>query len=94
METTTIKFSEIAAQPTMRMDAEYWTKKKNFQIGTRVLVAHNLEGNMDEPFIGLQGTIISMKKKDWYRVILERDTIYGTKFNFHIDELEILENVN
>ena len=63
METQTINISEIASHPTMRMDAEYWDKKKNLQIGTRVLVAHNLEGNMDEPFIGLQGIIIRFKNK-------------------------------
>jgi len=89
MKTTTINISEIAQNPIMRM-AEYWVKKKDLQIGTRVLVAHNLEGNMEEPFIGLQGIIIRFKNKDWYQVILEQDTIYGKKFNFHIDEIEII----
>lgn len=91
MQTTSVNISEIIAQPTMRLDAEYWTKKKEFQFGTRVLVAHNLEGNMDEPFIGLEGTIIRLKNKDWYQVKLDNETIYGTKFNFHIDELEIVK---
>ena len=90
MKTQTINISEISSHPTMRMDAEYWDKKKNLQIGTRVLVAHNLEGNMDEPFIGLQGIIIRFKNKDWYQVALESETIYGKKFNFHIDEIEII----
>jgi len=51
---------------------------------------YNLEGNMDEPFIGLQGIIIRFKNKDWYQVALESETIYGKKFNFHIDEIEII----
>ena len=90
METQTINISEIAQHPTMRMDAEYWTKKKNLQFGTRVLIAHNLEGNMDEPFISLEGKIMRLKNKDWYQVVLDTETIYGKKFNFHIDEIEII----
>ena len=71
------------------------TKKQMLQVGTRVLVAHNLEGNMDEPFIGKEGVIIIVNashsdKTDWYKVLLDDDTIYGKRFNFHIDELEII----
>ena len=65
-------------------------KKKDMQYGKNVLVAHNLEGNMDEPFIGMQGTVTTIKKDDWYEVILFEQTKYGKRFNFHIDELEIL----
>jgi len=90
MKTTTVNMSEIAQNPIMRIDAEYWEKKKNLQIGTKVIIAHNLEGNMEEPFIGLHGIVIRFKNKDWYQVVLEQDTIYGKKFNFHIDEIEIL----
>lgn len=102
METQTINISEInigeiAPKPTIPMDAQWdrevmitLQKKKNLQIGTRVIIAHNLEGNMDEPFIGLQGIIIRFKKGDWYQVVLESQTIYGNKFNFHIDEIEII----
>ena len=90
MQTQTINISEIAEHPNIRMDADYWSKKKNLQIGTRVIIAHNLEGNMDEPFIGLHGIILRFKNQDWYQVALEQDTIYGKKFNFHIDEIEIL----
>lgn len=90
MQTQTINISEISSHPTMRMDAEYWQKKKELQIGTKVLVAHNLEGNMEEPFIGLHGIIIRFKNKDWFQIVLEQDTIYGKRFNFHIDEIEII----
>jgi hypothetical protein len=90
MEITAVKINEISNHPTMRMDAEYWDKKKNLQIGTRVLVAHNLEGNMDEPFIGKEGVITSFKKNDWYQIVLDNGTIYGKKFNFHIEEIEII----
>ena len=31
MKYTTVKISEIAAQPTMRMDAGYWLKKKKIR---------------------------------------------------------------
>lgn len=90
MQVQTINISEIASHPTNRMDAEYWIKKKSLEVGTKVLIAHNLEGNMDEPFIGLNGTIIRLKRSDWYQVVLEQETIYGKKFNFHIDEIEKL----
>lgn len=86
----TVDISEIASHSTMRMDAEYWEKKKKLQFGTRVLIAHNLEGNMDEPFISLEGIIMRIKNKDWYQVVLDIETIYGKKFNFHIDEIEII----
>jgi hypothetical protein len=65
-------------------------KKKDMQYGKQILVAHNLEGNMDEPFIGMKGTVTRVKKNDWYEVILFEQTHYGKRFNFHIDELEIL----
>lgn len=90
MEITTVNISEISEHPTLRLDAEYWMKKKDLQIGTKVIVAANTEGNMCEPFIGMQGTIIRFKNKDWYVVKLDTQSIYGWIFNFHIDELEIL----
>ena len=33
MKYTTVKISEIAAHPTMRMDAGYWLKKKKIGPG-------------------------------------------------------------
>lgn len=39
-------------------------KKKDMQYGKQILVAHNLEGNMDEPFIGMKGTVTRVKKND------------------------------
>jgi hypothetical protein len=45
---------------------------------------------MDEPFISLEGIIMRLKNKDWYQVVLDTETIYGKKFNFHIDEIEII----
>jgi len=33
--TITVKLSEIANHPTMRMDAQYWIRKKNVQSNTK-----------------------------------------------------------
>ena len=35
MKYTTIKLSEIMNHPTMRMDAQYWIRKKNVQSNTK-----------------------------------------------------------
>ena len=35
MKYTTVKISEIANHPTMRMDAKYWIRKKNVQSNTK-----------------------------------------------------------
>ncbi len=35
MKYTTVKLSEIANHPTMRMDAQYWIRKKNVQGNTK-----------------------------------------------------------
>ena len=80
---------------TLAVNQTESTKKQMLQVGTRVLVAHNLEGNMDEPFIGKEGVIIIVNpshsdRTDWYKISLDDDTIYGKRFNFHIDELEII----
>jgi hypothetical protein len=94
MEITTIKVSQITEQPTLRMDAEYWVKKKALQLGTRVIISANLEGNICEPFVGMEGIIVPKVKnkrmQDWYAVRLNRESVYGWRFNFHIDELEII----
>jgi hypothetical protein len=94
MEITTIKVSEIAEQPTLRMDAKYWVKKKAIQLGTRVIISANLEGNICEPFVGMEGVIVPKVKnrrmQDWYAVRLNTESVYGWRFNFHIDELEII----
>ena len=95
MEITSVKISEIAENPTQRMDAEYWVKKKALQLGTRVIIATNSEGNMCEPFVGMEGVIVPKVKnkrmKDWYGVRLTTESVYGWRFNFHIDELEIIK---
>jgi len=95
MEITTVNISEIVEQPTLRMDAEYWVKKKALQLGTRVIISANSEGNMCEPFVGMEGIIIpkikNKRMKDWYGVQLTTESVYGWRFNFHIDELEIIK---
>jgi hypothetical protein len=95
MEITTVNISEIVEQPTLRMDAEYWVKKKALQLGTRVIISANTEGNMCEPFVGMEGIIIpkfkNKRMKDWYGVRLTTESVYGWRFNFHIDELEIIK---
>lgn len=65
-------------------------KRKALTFGATVLIANNFEGNMDEPFIGMKGTVMRIKKNDWYQIALESETSYGKKFNFHLDELVIL----
>ena len=35
MKYTTVKYSEIAKDPTMRLDAKYWIRKKNVQSNTK-----------------------------------------------------------
>ena len=94
MEITTIKVSEITEQPTLRMDAEYWVKKKAIQLGTRVIISANLEGNICEPFVGMEGVVVPKVKnrrmQDWYAVRLNTESVYGWRFNFHIDELQII----
>jgi len=73
------------------MDATFWTKKKEIQVDTRVIINKNIYGNTCETFVGLTGIVIGHKKHDWYKVNLDRETTWGKKFNFHIDELEKLE---
>jgi hypothetical protein len=88
MKTITILKNEIMNHPESKMDAEFWTKKKEIQVGTKVLVNKNIYGNDCESFVGLTGIIIGHKKNDWYKVILDTQTTWGKKFNFHIDEIE------
>jgi hypothetical protein len=79
MEITTVNISEIAEQPTLRMDAEYWVKKKALQLGTRVIISANSEGNMCEPFVGMEGIIIPKIKNKRIlkkpKIILKRHLI-------------------
>ena len=35
MKYTIVKYSEIAKEPTMRLDAIYWIRKKNVQSNTK-----------------------------------------------------------
>ena len=90
MKTLSISLSEIAKHPTMRMDATYWRKKKEFQIDTEIVIESNKKGNPDEPFIGMKGKIIGILSKDWYKVYMEKETTYGRIFQFHIDELNTI----
>lgn len=66
-------------------------------IGSKVIIQNNIEGNSCEPFIGITGIVFppfqkGCRKKDWWGVILDKQTIYGNKFNFHIDELKVLSD--
>ncbi len=89
MITTTTTLSKIQQSETLRIDVDYHIKKENFTNGTRVIINKNIHGNECECFVGITGTIV-LQKKDWYRVILDEQTIYGKTFNFHIDELETI----
>jgi hypothetical protein len=50
---------------------------------------------MCEPFVGMEGVIVPKVKnkrmRDWYGVRLTTESVYGWRFNFHIDELEIID---
>jgi len=66
--------------------------------GKRVRVKQNVEGNICEPFVGLNGITIpplnrGCQKEGWVGVKLDTDTIYGKEFNFHIDELELITEI-
>lgn len=66
-------------------------------IGKKVLIQQNIEGNTCEPFIGITGIVVppfrrGCKRKDWWGVILDKHTIYGSKFNFHVNELKIISD--
>jgi len=68
--------------------------KTNVPVGAVIKIVKNF-GNQCEPFLNLIGTAThpfknGCKKDGWIGVILCQETIYGKKFNFHIDEIEIL----
>jgi hypothetical protein len=63
-------------------------------IGTKVRIIKNF-GNECEPFLNLTGTAtqpfkIGCCKPNWIGVFLDDSTMYGSKFNFHINEIEVL----
>lgn len=63
--------------------------------GDKVTIKENIEGNVCEPFIGLNGTALApfnkgCKKEGWIGVRLDTYTIYGTDFNFHIEEVNVI----
>lgn len=63
-------------------------------VGAKVKIVNNF-GNQCEPFLYLTGIATQpfktgSQKSDWIGVVLDTDTIYGRKFNFHIREIEIL----
>jgi len=68
--------------------------KTNIPLGVKVLIIANYEGNIFEPFVGLEGVSTHPFKKgccdkDWIGVFL-KETQYGRKFNFHVDEIHIV----
>ncbi len=71
--------------------------KTNVPVGSRVRIVANSEGNMCEPFLGLTGTATTPfprghKGIGWIGVMLDEETIYGRKANFHIDEIIFIDN--
>jgi hypothetical protein len=68
--------------------------KTDVPIGAIVRIVKNF-GNECEPFLNLLGIAThpfrkGCKKEGWIGVRLEIETDYGSCFNFHIDEIEIL----
>ena len=69
--------------------------KTNVPIGALIKVVKNL-GNQCEPFLNLTGVAThpfrkGCTKEGWIGVVFPEETIYGNKFNFHIEEIEIYE---
>ncbi len=67
--------------------------KTNLPYGTRVLVKTKFDFDVEE-FTNVTGTAVhpfskGCKEKDWVGVILDKETLWGKKFNFHITELII-----
>jgi hypothetical protein len=68
--------------------------KTEVPIGAIVRIVKNF-GNECEPFLNLLGIAThpfrkGCKKEGWIGVRLETETDYGSCFNFHIDEIEVL----
>lgn len=68
----------------------------NIPLGTKVKIVKNI-GNECEPFLNLTGKAThpfrkGCTQKDWIGVELDQNTIYGTSFNFNLDEIEILQD--
>lgn len=63
-------------------------------IGAKVKVVKNF-GNECEPFLNHTGVATQPYKtgsqqSGWVGVLLDNDTIYGRKFNFHVSEIELV----
>lgn len=59
--------------------------------GDRITIIKNTQGIEFEPFIGMTGTIINPSRrcgKDWVTVMLDENTIWGRRFNFHLSEIQ------
>ena len=70
--------------------------KSNIPIGARVRIVSNI-GNQCEPFIDCTGITThpfkkGCRKENWVGVELEQQTIYGQRFNFHVEEIEIIDD--
>jgi len=68
--------------------------KTDIPIGALVKIVKNF-GNECEPFLNMTGKAThpfkkGCKKNGWIGVSFFEETTYGTNFNFHIDEIEIL----
>ena len=68
--------------------------KTNIPFGSKVKIVKNF-GNECEPFLNLTGTAThpfraGCTQKDWIGVVLEQHTIYGQRFNFNVEEIEVL----
>jgi hypothetical protein len=68
--------------------------KTDIPLGANVRIIANSEGNLDEPFLDLTGKatnpfVRGCRQSGWIGVILDSETIYGSKFNFHIEEIQI-----
>jgi len=87
----TLLEEEIQVESKLDFSVALQDKREALHIGRKVKIISNLEGNHDEPFVGLKGMIYRMNKRaDWYEIMLDNTTEYGKKFNFHINEIEIV----
>jgi hypothetical protein len=69
--------------------------KTNVPIDSLIKIAKNLGNECDNEFLNLTGRAThpfskGCRKEGWIGVVFFENTLYGNRFNFHIEEIEIL----
>lgn len=66
--------------------------KSQIPLGTKVKIIKSEDTEFLENCTGvaMHPFYLGCKEKDWIGVLLDQETDYGKKFNFHIEEIELL----